>query len=599
MTSHGGAALLHRIKRPVAGTVDGWRRLQPLLGGRTFLVVLLTVTSVIGGLAEAGVLVLVANIAAAIVLRSHLVTADLGPLRPHMTIGVALLAALSFSVLRLLLQAVVAWLPSRISADVQARLRQNLLDAYSRASWPVQAQDAEGYLQELMTDQVNQATNAVLNLANALYAAAMLLALLVVAFSLNAIVALLMMAVSLFLFGLLRPIDRMGRAAARSQSQANVDHASGVSEAVRLTEEMQVFGAGAPLRTSVGGLIEAARRATFKTILTNRLISNIYQSLVIVLVVACLGVLYVKSTGNLSGIGAVVLMLIRVSAYGQQFQAANHTLIQTLPYVDRIDEAVGRYQTSAPIDGGRPLTKIESLAFHHVEFGYQRGRPVLHDICFEVEAGEAVGILGPTGAGKSTLSQLLLRLREPQRGEYLVGGLPAASYSRADWQRRVAYVPQDSRVLNASVGENIRFFRELGKEQIEFAARQAYIHEEILAMPAGYDTVIGQRADAISGGQRQRICLARALAGSPDLLLLDEPTSALDMTSEAAVRSSLADLHGKVTVLIVAHRLPLIDICDRVLVLEKGRVQSFAPASELALHDTFYRQVAALAFRSE
>ncbi len=599
MASHGGADLLDRVKRPFLGMSTAWRRLVPLMGGRLSPIVFLTAASVIGGLAEAFVLVLMAEVAATMVLHSERVTGDLGPLHLHITIGVALLAALGFAVLRLLLQVLIAWLPARISADVQARLRLELFDAYSRASWPVQAQDSEGYLQELMTDQVREATNAVVNLANVLFAAAMFGALLLSAFSLNAVLALIVLAVSMLLFGLLRPIDRLGRAAARTQSQAYVEHASGVNEAVRLAEETQVFGSAGALRASMGTLIDAARHATFRTTLTGRLIGSLYQSLVIVLIVAGLGGLYVVRASDLAALGAVILMLVRVSAYGQQFQSANHWLIQTLPYVDRVDDAIVRYRAAELVDGGQPLTAIRSVAFDHVDFAYRRGRGVLHDICFELEAGEAIGIIGPTGAGKSTLSQLLLRLREPGHGKYLVNGHPAASYSRADWQHRVAYVPQETRILNASVADNIRFFRELEQEELEEAARQAHIHDEILAMADGYDTIIGQRAEAVSGGQRQRICLARALAGRPGLLLLDEPTSALDLASEAAIRSSLATLHGKVTLVIVAHRLPLIDMCDRVLVLEKGRVRGFAPASDLARDDSFYRHVVALATRSD
>jgi ABC-type multidrug transport system fused ATPase/permease subunit len=220
-------------------------------------------------------------------------------------------------------------------------------------------------------------------------------------------------------------------------------------------------------------------------------------------------------------------------------------------------------------------------------------------VSFQVDAGEAVGIIGPTGAGKSTLSQLLLRLREPSRGSYLVNGESAGSFTWTDWQSRVAYVPQEPRVLRGSVAENIRFFRDIEQPTIEEAARRANVHDEILAMGAAYDTVIGQRADAVSGGQRQRICLARALAGRPDLLVLDEPTSALDLASEAAVRASLAALRGQVTVFIIAHRLPLIDICQRVLVLDKGRVKAFADSRELDRHDAFYRRIVALGDRPD
>ncbi len=256
------------------------------------------------------------------------------------------------------------------------------------------------------------------------------------------------------------------------------------------------------------------------------------------------------------------------------------------------------YRSSAPVDDGRSMPAIRTLALDRVEYAYRRGHPVLHAVTFAVEAGEAVGVIGPTGAGKSTLAQLLLRLRDPDVGSYLINGQPAHTFARAEWQQRVAYVPQEPRVFQGTIADNIRFYRQVDDAAVERAARLAHIHDEIVAMAAGYGTVIGQRSDAVSGGQRQRICLARALVGQPDVLLLDEPTSALDVPSEAAVRASLADLHGRVTLFIVAHRVPILRICDRVLVLENGRITAFAPATELAHTDSFYRRVVTLAAQS-
>jgi ABC-type multidrug transport system fused ATPase/permease subunit len=219
---------------------------------------------------------------------------------------------------------------------------------------------------------------------------------------------------------------------------------------------------------------------------------------------------------------------------------------------------------------------------------------VVRDLNFEILAGEAIGIVGPSGAGKSTLMQLLLRLRPPSSGVLLVNGEPADSFARSDWQRRVAYVSQDPKVFQATVADNIRYFRDLDHVAIERAARLAHIHEDIVAMRNGYDTVIGQRADAVSGGQRQRIALARALAAEPDVLVLDEPTSALDLASEAAIQASLSELHGQMTMVIIAHRLSVLSICDRVLVLSKGTVEAFAPADELVQTNAFFRHATAV-----
>ena len=175
-----------------------------------------------------------------------------------------------------------------------------------------------------------------------------------------------------------------------------------------------------------------------------------------------------------------------------------------------------------------------------MEFAYRPGRLALDGISFTVRAGEAVGVIGPTGAGKSTLVQILLRLRDPDHGDYLINGEQASTWRRSDWQRLVACVPQEPRVFRGTVADNIRYYRDESDAKIERAARLAHVHDDIAAMPAGYSTVIGQRADAVSGGQRQRICLARALLLQPAVLILDEPTSALDLASEVAVRSCLA-----------------------------------------------------------
>jgi len=567
------------------------------MGGRTSPMVGLVATSIGAGLAEAAVLVLVANVAAAMVLHGQHLSGGLGPLGLHLTVGHALLAALALALLRLVLAMVVSWLPARMSAEVQAGLRRDLFDAYTRASWATQANDRDGHLQALMTDQINQATSAVISVASAISAAAMFLSLLVSALALNPVVAMVVLASSVVLFGALQPLNRRGRAAARELSQANMDHAGGVSESVRLAEEAQVFGAAPAFRRREEDLIQVTRGVFFRFQLISRLGSSVYQSLVILFIVGGLGGLYLVGGGALASLGAVVLMLVRASAYGQQFQGAYLTFIQMLPYLERLESAVSRYHAAAPPDGGRPLPAIRTLSFDQVTFSYVQGTSVLCNIGFQVEAGETVGIIGPTGAGKSTVSQLLLRLREPDTGDYLINGKPASTFARAAWQSRVAYVPQEPQLLQATVADNIRFFRDIDDDAVRRSARLAHVHKEIMAMPEGYGTMIGQRADAVSGGQRQRICLARALAGRPDMLLLDEPTSALDLASEMAVQASLARLHGRVTLFIVAHRMTLLEICDRVLVLDKGRVIAFAPATDLAGSNAFYRKVSALSVR--
>jgi ATP-binding cassette subfamily B protein len=220
---------------------------------------------------------------------------------------------------------------------------------------------------------------------------------------------------------------------------------------------------------------------------------------------------------------------------------------------------------------------------------------VLEDVSFEVRGRESIGIVGPSGAGKSTMVQVLLRLREPGSGSYLVNGVPTREYANADWHTRVAYVPQEPRVLHASVRDNIRYFRDIDDEAIERAARLAQIHDDIMSWSAGYDTIIGPRADAVSGGQKQRVCLARALAAEPAVLVLDEPTSALDPQSESLIGTSLSTLRHELTLFIVAHRMSTLDICDRVMVIVDGKLVAFDTRETLEVENSYYRSASAIA----
>ncbi len=204
-------------------------------------------------------------------------------------------------------------------------------------------------------------------------------------------------------------------------------------------------------------------------------------------------------------------------------------------------------------------------------------------------------MIGPSGAGKSTLIQILLRLRDPDSGRYLVNGQAAQDYRAADWHKRVAYVPQEPRLLHASVADNIRYFRDYSEEQVERAGRLARIHEDIVAWPQGYETVVGPRADAVSGGQQQRICLARALVGRPEVLILDEPTSALDPHSESLIQESLTALREELTLFVIAHRISTLDICDRVMVIIDGRMVAFNTVATLKDENAYYRSASALA----
>jgi ABC-type multidrug transport system fused ATPase/permease subunit len=571
--------------------------LNALLGERRGTVGILAFSSVIAGLAEAAMLVVLAQIAATLVNKSKHVPLKIAGLEVHATVGTLFVVAFVLALVRLVLQAgPLSVLPARIGADVQAKLRITLFHAFTRASWEVQSQDREGHLQEIMTSQVLQATQGAQQATTLLTASFTFLILMVSAISLNARAAGIVLIAALLLFAAMRPLNRLGVRRARQLSRAQLDYAGGISEAVRVAQETHVFGVGAAQRNRIDQYIDTARDLYLRAQTIIRLTPNLYQSLMYLLLIGGLAALYFVSGHEVAALGGVILLLIRAGTNGQQIQGAYQGLRQSLPFIERLQDASARYANSIPLTGYRPLRSVDSLAFDRVSFSYRAGVPILSDISFTVDGGEAIGIVGPSGSGKSTLVQILLQLRAPEQGRYLVNGLRADEFAREDWYRRVAYVAQEPRLVHASVAENIRYFRDgIDDEAVQRAARLARIHDDIAGWADGYDTIVGPRADAVSGGQQQRICLARALAARPDVLVLDEPTSALDPHSEALIQESLTALQNELTLFIIAHRMSTLEVCDRVMVIVDGRLTEFGTTELLRKESSYYRSAQALA----
>lgn len=572
---------------PSPRSISTFSALAGILGEQRARALALMASSIGAGIAESVILALVAHVASALVDDAGSVTAEIGPVQVDAAVATALGVAAALAVVRLALQLAIAYLPARMTADTQAGHRAQLFDAYSRADWDTQAQERDGHLQELVTSQVVQATNAMLHATSLVSSGFMFLTLVAAAFAVDSLVALLVLTVVGGLSVLLRPVARRGRRHARELSAAQLAFAGRIGTAVRMAEETYTFDAAAAERAQIGERIEAARHHFFQSQFAGRLSQATFQGLVVLLMVGALAGLHVSGTGQIAGLGAAVLLLVRASSYGQQVQFSWQVVQQAAPFLERLEDATDSYRAHARRSGARPFPPGDTLRFEEVGFSYDgaRHRPVLSDVTLAVAPGEVIGVVGPSGAGKSTLVQLLLRMRAPTAGRYVVGTLPVDEIDLASWRRHVAYVPQEPRLLDATVADNIRFHREIDQASVERAARLAHIDHDIQAMPGAYDAIVGQRADAVSGGQRQRLCLARALAGDPSVLVLDEPTSALDRDSEAAIKSSLRGLRGHLTMVIVAHRPSLLEICDRIVELDGGHLGVLGPGGQATAVD--------------
>jgi ABC-type multidrug transport system fused ATPase/permease subunit len=201
------------------------------------------------------------------------------------------------------------------------------------------------------------------------------------------------------------------------------------------------------------------------------------------------------------------------------------------------------------------------------------GRPALHEVSFSVEKDRMVALVGSSGAGKSTIVNLLLRLYDATDGAILIDGVDLREYRIRDWRSRIGVVSQNAFILHESVRDNIAFGRlDASEEEIIAAAEEANAHEFITRLENGYDTVVGDDGYRLSGGQRQRLAIARAIVRRPDLLILDEATSDLDSASERQIQNALMSLRHRQTILAIAHRLSTIVMADEIIVLEEGQI---------------------------
>lgn len=276
--------------------------------------------------------------------------------------------------------------------------------------------------------------------------------------------------------------------------------------------------------------------------------------------VAEIGVLY----AYLNYLGRFTEPLVEIT---QRFSLYQQAIVAG----DRVYELM-QEPSSHTETGSHSVIEHGRLTIDAMSFGYQDGKPVLHHIDADIHAGEFFAVVGHTGSGKSTLLSLLLNFYQPQSGRIRIDGHTLNDFSHDTLRQGVGFIPQEPFILATTIYDNIDMGRKLTEEAVHHAAKQAHLDDVIMDMPDGYQTQLGEGGLRLSTGQRQQLIIARALAGSPKVLLLDEATANVDSETEQVVQRALNELQGKVTMVVVAHRLSTIHHADKILVLEKGHL---------------------------
>ncbi len=298
----------------------------------------------------------------------------------------------------------------------------------------------------------------------------------------------------------------------------------------------------------------------------------IAAGLTVLMILAGRGVVAGTMTlGDFVMVNAFLIQLyIPLNFFGSIFREIKHCLTDTERMFDLLEE-VPEIDERA---GARPLTVGNgSIRFEHVDFGYRPDRQILHDVDFEIPAGQKVAVVGTSGAGKSTLSRLLFRFYDVTDGRITISGQDIRDVTLGSLRAAIGIVPQDTVLFNDSIYYNIAYGNpDSPRDKIVQAAQLAHIHDFVMSLPEGYDTVVGERGLKLSGGEKQRVAIARTILKNPQILIFDEATSALDSKSEQAIQSALAEVAENHTTLVIAHRLSTVVDADQILVLEQGRI---------------------------
>ncbi|MBI4830150.1 MAG: ABC transporter ATP-binding protein, partial [Candidatus Lindowbacteria bacterium] len=287
-----------------------------------------------------------------------------------------------------------------------------------------------------------------------------------------------------------------------------------------------------------------------------------------------------------AALGSVFSPLRTLSKAVGEIQASLAGAARVFEFMDQLPEI-----KDPPGAASMPVIKGR-VVFDHVSFSYDGHSRVIHGVDFDAQPGETVALVGFSGAGKTTLINLLLRFYDVSGGAILVDGVDIRSVTQASLRSQIGLVTQETILFNDTVANNISFGRkEYSREQILDAARAANAHEFIEELPEGYETVIGERGMLLSGGQRQRLAIARTILKNPAIFVLDEATSSLDSKTESMIQEALTRLIEGRTTFIIAHRLSTIQNADKIVVLDKGRIEAIGPHSNLYSTSAIYRSL--------
>jgi ABC-type multidrug transport system fused ATPase/permease subunit len=472
----------------------------------------------------------------------------------------------------------------RIGVDIQIEFKGMLHTAVLAADWPFNLEQKAGYISNAITSEAQKSGFAVMFFARVLSNGVLLAVYLVVGFLLAWPTMIMAVVFGLILVPVMNWFNNWTRRLSEKRLETNNLANSAVIENMANAKFIKSSGLEQVQDNKFQLLLKTLRRVLFYEAVARQSVAQIPLITAILFVGLLLGLNNLLNWQPITNLLFFIAFINRAAGQFTAVQADRQKVALHMPSYAFVRDLLRDSRQHAEKQGGRAFQKLaRQIKLDNVGFRYSGSRPnLLSGINIIIERNTTTAFVGESGAGKTTLVDLIIGLIRPGTGTVLVDGIDLQEYSIHAWRSRIGYVPQEPILFNGSIKDNITVgCEDVSDQVVETAAKMVSAHEFIMDQADGYDTLVGDRGIRLSGGQRQRITLARALVRNPALLVLDEATSALDNQSEQKIQEAIARLQGSMTILVIAHRLSTVENADIIYVMKDGRVVESGNFAEL------------------